>query len=64
MNLTVAIAVKDTPLWDKVPLDHFNDHKGLLQLNDGTSKATEAWIWREERGTECLGTEMEVAFIL
>lgn len=38
--------------------------EGLLRLSDGTSKATEAWIWREERGTECLGTEMEVAFIL
>lgn len=59
----MATAVKDTPLlWDEVPLDHFNDCEGLLRLNDSTSKATEARICREEKGTEHLGTEMEVAF--
>lgn len=44
LNLAMARAVKDTPLLgEKVPQDHFNDHKGLccaLQLKDVTSRAT------------------------
>lgn len=44
LNLAMARAVKDTPLLgEKVPQDHFNDHKGLccaLQLKDVASRAT------------------------
>ncbi|KAL0621859.1 hypothetical protein AAY473_010193 [Plecturocebus cupreus] len=65
LNLAMAEAVNDTPLpGEKVPLDHFNDHKSLchaLRPKDATSRAAGPWSMGLGMGTDLLNREIEVA---
>lgn len=65
LNLAMAEAVNDAPLLgEKVPPDHFNDHKSLCRAlwpKDSTSTAAGPWSMGLRMGTDLLNREIEGA---